>query len=41
MNGGACHPLLQKDLAMLLGVHESTISRAIKDKEPLIFKGGQ
>lgn len=32
MNGGACHPLLQKDLAMLLGVHESTISRAIKDK---------
>lgn len=39
MNGGACHPLLQKDLAMLLGVHESTISRAIKDKYIYCDKG--
>lgn len=39
MNGGACHPLLQKDLAMLIGVHESTISRAIKDKYIYCDKG--
>lgn len=39
MNEGACHPLLQKDLAMLLGVHESTISRAIKDKYIYCDKG--
>ncbi len=39
MNGGSCHPLLQKDLAMLLGVHESTISRAIKDKYIYCDKG--
>lgn len=39
MDGGACHPLLQKDLAMLLGVHESTISRAIKDKYIYCDKG--
>lgn len=39
MNGGACHPLLQKDLAMLLGVHESTISRAVKDKYIYCDKG--
>ena len=39
MNGGACHPLLQKDLAMLLGVHESTISRAVKDKFIYCDKG--
>lgn len=39
MNGGACHPLLQKDLATLLGVHESTISRAIKDKYIYCDKG--
>lgn len=39
MNGGACHPLLQKDIAMLLGVHESTISRAIKDKYIYCDKG--
>ena len=39
MNQGPCHPLLQKDLAMLLGVHESTISRAIKDKYMYCDKG--
>lgn len=39
MNGGTCHPLMQKDLAMLLGVHESTISRAIKDKYIYCDKG--
>lgn len=39
MNGGSCHPLLQKDLAMLLGVHESTISRAVKDKYIYCDKG--
>lgn len=39
VNGGSCHPLLQKDLAMLLGVHESTISRAIKDKYIYCDKG--
>lgn len=39
MNQGPCHPLLQKDLAMLLGVHESTISRAIKDKYIYCDKG--
>ena len=39
MNQGSCHPLLQKDLAMLLGVHESTISRAIKDKYIYCDKG--
>lgn len=39
MNEVACHPLLQKDLAMLLGVHESTISRAIKDKYIYCDKG--
>lgn len=39
MNEGASHPLLQKDLAMLLGVHESTISRAIKDKYIYCDKG--
>ena len=38
-NGGNCHPLMQKDLAMLLGVHESTISRAIKDKYIYCDKG--
>lgn len=39
MNQGSCHPLLQKDIAMLLGVHESTISRAIKDKYIYCDKG--
>lgn len=39
VNGGICHPLMQKDLAMLLGVHESTISRAIKDKYIYCDKG--
>lgn len=39
VNGGSCHPLLQKDLAMLLGVHESTISRVIKDKYIYCDKG--
>lgn len=39
VNGGSCQPLLQKDLAMLLGVHESTISRAIKDKYIYCDKG--
>lgn len=39
MNQGPFHPLLQKDLAMLLGVHESTISRAIKDKYMYCDKG--
>lgn len=39
VNGGSCHSLLQKDLAMLLGVHESTISRAIKDKYIYCDKG--
>ena len=39
VNGGTCHPLMQKDLAMLLGVHESTISRAIKDKYIYCDKG--
>lgn len=39
VNGGSCHPLLQKDLAMLLGVHESTISRAINDKYIYCDKG--
>lgn len=39
MNQGPYHPLLQKDLAMLLGVHESTISRAIKDKYMYCDKG--
>ena len=39
MNGGTCHPLMQKDLAMLLGVHESTISRAIKNKYIYCDKG--
>lgn len=39
MNVGSCHPLLQKDLAMLLGVHESTISRAVKDKYIYCDKG--